>query len=192
MAKVSTSKKAKRNWKEIEQAIAQGVLIVLENGIETDSIHWKDVSAVIGIDYFTVWRHVRDRQFFIRNYRRVAKDIAEQTASRKIPQTYMSVFFSCVSKYRIWFQIESLRRSQRLHDEVMAAMRPTITGNWPASAKAEALYRIIGSEIDFAIERLIKTDFSADQIAVSVSALTMLLNAYEAGRLNTSLLTYLQ
>lgn len=183
--------KHNRSKRENEELIASGILSLLNKGVGMDVIRYTDIAREIAIDPITVRRHMRDGKFFARNHQLISEGIAKEATSRPSPKLFVPVFFSSVSTWRIWFGIESLRKSYQLLEKIASALYPAITANWPNYSKPDAVYRIICSEIYMSIESLLITGFSETEMSASKLSMTNLLVDIEAGRINMNLLTYL-
>ena len=160
--------KHNRNRRENEELIATGILSLLNKGVSMDVIRYADIAREIAIDPITVRRHMSNGEFFARNYQRIAEDFYKEASSRPSPKLFVPVFFSCVSRYRVWFQIEALRKSYQLLNEITCTLYPIITVSWPNYSNRTALYRIICSEMFLAIDGLLVSNFSESDMSVEI------------------------
>ena len=177
--------KPKRNWAENEVLIAEGILSLLRKGRGVEQLKNTEIMSETGINRDVIHDHLRDRDFFDRNYRRITEDFLRRVG-RMANTGFAPVFLSCVIEHRTWFEIEFCRKSHRLFMDIMLALRPRITSSWPIQAKGREpiFFRLFCQEVFFLLETWNENSFIGSQEPEIEARLQKIVAAFASGNIN--------
>ena len=177
--------KTKKNWMENDSLIAEGILSLLRKGRGVEQIRNTEIMSETGIDRDVVHHHLKDHDFFDRNYRRISEDFLRRVG-RTANTGFAPVFLSCVIEHRTWFEIEFCRKSHRLFRDIMLALRPRITSRWSIQAKDREpiFYRLFCQEVFFLLETWSGNGFIGSQEPEIEVKLQKMVAAFASGNIN--------
>ena len=170
---------------ENDSLIAEGILSLLRKGRGVEQMRNTEIMSETGIDRDVIHDHLRDRDFFDRNYRRVTEDFLRRVG-RTANIGFASVFLSCVIDHRTWFNIEFCRKSHRLFMDIMRTLRPRITSRWSIQAKdrESIFYRLFCQEMFFLLETWSENGFIGSQEPEIEARLHKIVTAFASGSIN--------
>lgn len=187
MAKVSTSKKAKRTWDENEFLIAEGILSLTQQGYNPGSVRAATIHRKTSIDQDVVQDHLRGDRFFERNFKKIVSDFTSRIEAISNPDIFAPVFLSCIAENEIFFQIELAQESHKLFSGVMRTLEPQITKSWSpqTTERREIFYRLYCVEVYTTLEKWLRDGVSQRDDRVTERLLTKQLEAFSTGQINT-------
>ena len=186
MGKQNITNNTKHNFIQNEEIIAKGIISLMRNGCNPENISSAKISRATGLDPDVVQDHMKGGHYYERNIKLISEKIKSRTSIVAKSRLFVPVFLSCVSEYRDIFDIEFERGSNRLHESVMALLKPDITAGWQPylTKNKDSMYRVYWTEIFFLLKEWSKSGFSDEKRSGIEADLLRLTQAFSSGQIS--------
>ena len=187
MKQIITETKGKRNYAENEALIAESIRNILIDEGDAAELTAVKISRETGIHPDVVRDHLYGDNFFPRNINRVTADFESRVGGTKDASVFATRFIRCVYDHSTWFDIEFAKKSYRLFEGIMDALKPTITSNWPSQTQGrrEVFYHLYCRELFLVIQFLSFTLYGEEFSKQATTDVTKLTKAFQTGLSNT-------